>query len=65
MGKRKKGHKKSGNRHDALKTIVEVTAVLQLIDIILSIIVICETKTQGRKPLVLIVYCRKPVVNHI
>lgn len=38
MGKQKKGHKKSGNRHDMLKRIVEVTAVLQMIDIILSII---------------------------
>lgn len=38
MGRRKKGHKKSGNRHEVLTRIVEVTAVLQLIDIILSII---------------------------
>ena len=39
MGTRKKGYKKSGTRHDEmLKRIVEATAVLQLIDIILSII---------------------------
>ena len=39
MGKRKKGYKKSGSTHDeGVKRIVVATGVLQLIDIILSII---------------------------